>query len=51
MIRDFGTLKEHGILPAAGGLVDQAPTFVDAIDVIGDALAEARKAMGNANGA
>lgn len=42
MIRDYGLLKEHGLLPVAGGYLDQAPTFMEAVELIDDIAAELR---------
>jgi hypothetical protein len=44
VIRDYGMLKEHGAMPVAGGVLDQSPTFIDAVEVIDDELVTLRKA-------
>lgn len=43
VIRNYGRLKQHGVMPAAGGTDDQAPTFVDAIEVLDDETEKLKK--------
>lgn len=35
-IRDVGFFRAHGVMPEAGGLLDQHPRFLEAAEIIAD---------------
>lgn len=49
-IADLGFLREHGVLPRAGGRLDQDPRWLDAIDVITHESEQTRRLMANGGG-
>lgn len=38
-LSDYRWLKEYGVMPKAGGKIDQSPRFISAIDVIENEIA------------
>lgn len=44
-LRAYSFMKEHGILPVAGGMMDQACTYIDFVSEMDAALDEARKSV------
>lgn len=45
MVRDVERLQRHGAMPVAGGVLDQAPHFLAAIDIVESELAVVAKLM------
>lgn len=47
MIGDYQIFDGHGVMPRAGGLLDQDPRWVEGVKIIEGALAAVRKAAGD----
>lgn len=45
VISDWGWLQKYNILPKAGGLLEQDPKWVEAIELIGGEMARMEKAQ------
>jgi hypothetical protein len=43
LFRQWSWLRRHGVMPRIGGLDDQDPLFVEAVDVIEDELSKIKE--------